>query len=410
MRRVKVGLDRLREYEQDDAALRDLVEELRAARVGLLAHPASVTRDFVHIVDVLASLGVAPGVLFGPEHGWAGHAQDMIGVEGGEAVRGTRVVSLYGDRFEDLSPKLADVRDLDVVLIDLQDVGARYYTFVWTAVLVARVCKQVGVRVVVLDRPNPLGPSLEGRLQEDGYLSFVGLEKMPIRHGLTIGEIVAHRAVVEGFSELVRVVGVTGLDPSATASSWDRPMILPSPNMPTVDTAQVYPGGCLLEGTNLSDGRGTTRPFEITGAPWLDARRLATELRETGLPGFVARELTFQPTFHKHAGKTCHGVQIHVTDARTFRPVATYVALVALCHRAHPEHFRFRTETYEFVDDIPAFDLLTGSGEARRRMLAGDDARDVAEFVSAISEPERAIVAAARNHAVQLAVTLAEGR
>jgi len=170
----------------------------------------------------------------------------------------------------------------------------------------------------------------------------------------------------------------------ALASAWDRPFVMTSPNMPTAETALVYPGGCLLEGTNLSEGRGTTRPFEIVGAPWLDGRALAEALAATGLQGFVARPLTFQPTFQKHAGTICGGVQIHVTDATAFRPVATYVALIALAQQQDPEEFELRTERYEYVDNIPAFDLLTGSARAREAILAGEDARAVAELVSKV--------------------------
>jgi uncharacterized protein YbbC (DUF1343 family) len=386
---VQTGLDRLIDRP-------DLLTRLRTSRVGLLAHPASVSRDLLHITDVLSAAGIVPEVLFGPEHGWAGHAQDMIGVgEATDAARGTRIVSLYGERFSDLSPKPTDLAGLDVVVIDLQDVGARYYTFVWTAVLVARACRDAGVRVLVLDRPNPLGgTTIEGKLQTPGFLSFVGLELVPIRHALTIGEIVAWRSQQEGYEELVEVLAVD-LDREAHASSWDRDFVMPSPNMPTYATALVYPGGCLLEGTNLSDGRGTTRPFEITGAPWVDGKALAAGLAQTGLPGFVARPLGFEPTFHKHAKQSCGGVQIHVTDPRTFRPVATYVALIALAHQASPQDFLFRTERYEFVDTIPAFDLLTGSAEVRESILAGDDPRAIADAVSVVGEEERAVFEAA---------------
>jgi uncharacterized protein YbbC (DUF1343 family) len=171
---------------------------------------------------------------------------------------------------------------------------------------------------------------------------------------------------------------------------------MPSPNMPTYETALVYPGGCLLEGTNLSDGRGTTRPFEITGAPWVDGARLARELQATGLEGFIARPIAFEPTFHKHARKTCGGVQIHPTDPRSFRPVASYVALIALAQRAWPEHFAFRTEKYEFVDHIPAFDLLTGGARTRASILAGEDARAIAEAISTIGPDEAAVIEQAR--------------
>ncbi len=388
---MQTGLDRLLESPA-------LVQRLKGSRVGLLAHPASVSRGLVHVVDVLAELGIVPEIMFGPEHGWAGHAQDMIGVgEGTAGARATRVVSLYGESFSDLSPKPGDLAGLDTLVIDLQDVGARYYTFVWTAVLVARACRDAGVRVLVLDRPNPLGGTvIEGKLQKDGFLSFVGLEPVAIRHGLTLGEIVMWRAKKEGYAELVEVLGVTGLDREAHASAWDRDFVMPSPNMPTYATSLVYPGGCLLEGTNLSDGRGTTRPFEITGAPWVDGQALARGLAATGLPGFFARPLGFEPTFHKHAKQSCDGVQIHVTDPRTFRPVATYVALVALAHHASPADFRFRTERYEFVDTIPAFDLLVGSAEARERILANDDPRAIADAVCLPSEAERALFEEAR--------------
>lgn len=391
---LSVGLDRL----TSDPSLAALVAELRGSRVALLAHPASVTRKLEHAIDVLRGLDIAPRVLFGPEHGWSGHAQDMIGVGDGTEA-GARIVSLYGERYEDLSPRREHLDGIDVVVIDMQDVGSRYYTFVWTAVLVARACRDAGVRVVVLDRPNPLGGvAIEGRLQEsERFHSFVGLERVPIRHGLTLGEIVAWRSKVEGYAGLVTVVRATGIDRGSHASAWDRPFVMPSPNMPAYETALVYPGGCLLEGTNLSDGRGTTRPFELTGAPWVDGARLARGLALTGLPGFIARAISFEPTFHKHGRQTCGGVQIHVLDPLVFRPVATYVALIALAHHAHPEHFAFRTEKYEFVDHIPAFDLLTGSASARRRILAGEDARAIAEEASAIGESEHAVVAEARS-------------
>jgi len=252
------------------------------------------------------------------------------------------------------------------------------------------------VRVLVLDRPNPLGGDvarIEGRRQSRGCCSFVGLEPTPVRHSLTLGEIVAWRAEAEGVaSELVRVVGVAGLEREEHATGWDRPFVQPSPNMPTYATALVYPGGCLLEGTNLSEGRGTTRPFEIVGAPWIDGAKLAEELHALGLPGMRARPLTFQPAFQKHAGTVCGGVQVHVTDPAAFRPMATYLALVAMAHAQAPERFAFRTEKYEFRDDVPAFDLLTGDSEARERILRGDSPRQVADAIASVDDADRAIV------------------
>jgi len=384
------ALDRL----ATDSSLEALRRELRQSRgVALLAHPASVTRGLAHALDVLNALEIHPKVLFGPEHGWAGEAQDMIGVD--DSKKGRRIVSLYGEKYEDLSPKKKDLEGIDVLLIDLQDIGARYYTFIWTAVLVARVCRDLGIRVIVLDRPNPIGlTEVEGRLQEPGFLSFVGLERLPVRHGLTMGEIVTWRARQEGYAELITVLSTD--KPNAHAPEWDQPFVLPSPNMPTYDTALVYPGGCLLEGTNLSDGRGTTRPFEITGAPFVDGTKLAHDLEATKLPGFIARPMSFEPTFHKHAKQSCGGVQIHVTNPKTFRPVATYVALIALAHHQRPDQFKFRTEKYEFVDTIPAFDLLTGSAHAREAILRNDDPLAIANYVSEIGKDEVSLIEEAR--------------
>ena len=359
-----IGLEQL-------GRLRRLTAELASKRVGLLAHPASVDRGLRHISEILPELSIHPRVIFGPEHGYGGEAQDMIGVSDARSPDGVPVISLYGDSLEALSPQPEQLAELDVLLIDLADVGSRYYTFIWTALLAVIAAAKAGVDTVLLDRPNPLGglfSQTEGALQQDGFLSFVGLRKTPVRHGLTVGEIVMLFAQEAGVAERLRVVPLRGWERARLASGWDRPFVLTSPNMPTFETALVYPGGCLIEGTNLSEGRGTTRPFEIVGAPFIDGRRLARELAATGLPGFVARPISFRPTFQKHQGKECGGVQIHVTNAASFRPYATYLALVALSKRQAPQDFRFRTERYEFVDDIPAFDLLTGSSVCREKI------------------------------------------
>jgi uncharacterized protein YbbC (DUF1343 family) len=382
---VKTGLDRL-------AEIPSLLALLRSSRIGVLAHPASVNQSLSHIADVAFSLGIRPVVFFGPEHGYGGEAQDMIGVASAKDSRtGAPIVSLYGDRFEDLSPTPEHLADLDVLLIDLADVGARYYTFIWTALLAVRAACRAGVRVVLLDRPNPISgapASVEGRTQEAGFLSFVGLMPVPIRHALTVGEIVSlfaqRERIALGAGGCLSVVTLEGWNRESYPSDWDRPFVVPSPNMPTADTALVYPGGCLLEGTNLSEGRGTTRPFQIAGAPWIDGRKLAEDLFATRLPGFTPRSITFRPTFHKHAGEACGGVEVHVTDRASFRPVATYVALTALAVRQNRDRFRFRTERYEYVEDIPAFDLLTGSAQARQRILAGDDPVEIAQFAAAV--------------------------
>ncbi len=386
---MRTGLDRLATHPT-------LGAELRAARVGLLAHPAAVDRRLVHVRRILDALGVKVALVLGPEHGYGGEAQDMIGVPDARDAFGTRIRSLYGASFDDLIPRAEDLAQIDVLVVDLQDVGARYYTFVWTAVLAMRACAAAGVRLLVLDRPNPIGGDvtrIEGRRQSRACCSFVGLEPLPVRHALTLGEIVAWRAEEEGVpKELLRVVSVAGLEREEHATAWDRPFVAPSPNMPTYATALVYPGGCLIEGTNLSEGRGTTRPFELVGAPWLDGAKLADDLQALAMPGVRARGVTFLPGFQKHAGLICGGVHVHVTDPLTFRPMATYLALLTLAHAQSPDRFAFRTEKYEFRDDVPAFDLLTGDSEARERILRGDSPRHVADAIASVDDADRAVV------------------
>ena len=392
---MQTGLDRLLNHGPT-------LDRLRASRFALLAHPASVTGDFTPILQAFFARDLVPVRLFGPEHGFGGEAQDMVGVGDAPGPRGIPVRSLYGSTFESLTPSASDLEGVELFVIDLQDVGSRYYTFVWTALLACRACWERGIPVLVLDRPNPLGQNeahVEGRLQDARFLSFVGLEAVPVRHGLTLGELCAwdrkERGIVPG---LLEGFGGPWTD-DYTAYAWGDRFVAPSPNMPTFDTALVYPGGCLIEGTNLSEGRGTTRPFEWFGAPWLDGERLAREFAAIALPGVVARPMTFQPNFHKHAGLVCAGVQVHVTCRETFKPYATYLALLAEVLHAHPEHFAFRREAYEFVNDRWAFDLLTGSEGVRLAMLAGMRGREVAGTFAPSTKAEHAVVKAIRASA-----------
>ncbi len=349
--------------------------------MGLLCHPASVADDLTHVVDRLIQVGVRPARLFGPEHGVRGEAQDMIGLpDERDARTGIPVVSLYGETFESLVPAAADLAELDVLVVDLQDIGSRYYTYVWTMALAQAAAARAGVAVVVLDRPNPLGGLLiEGGGVREDCESFVGLGAVPVRHGLTIGEIARLCAggMPWGGPRFARpidgeltVVPMRGWRRTMRFGETGLPWVMPSPNMPTPDTALVYPGQCLFEATNLSEGRGTTRPFELVGAPFLDGYAWAEALRaEAGggdlLPGVQFRPLSFRPTFHKFAGRSCGGVQLHVTDPTTFRPYLTGIALLATARRMAPADFRWRTEPYEFVADRPAIDILTGGEEIR---------------------------------------------
>jgi uncharacterized protein YbbC (DUF1343 family) len=360
--RVQSGLDRVAEGNADALRL------LRGRRVGLLAHAASVDAGLRPAEQVLRAAGAEIAALFGPEHGYTGHAQDMESVADA-AQEKLPVYSLYGDSFDALSPRPEWLRGLDAVVIDLQDVGSRYYTFVWSAALMLRACAASGVACVVLDRPNPLGGELlEGRAQRPGYRSFVGLYDVPVRHGLSLAEVLRMVRALEGIDEqLLEIVPMRGYRRAHSFAETGLPWVLPSPNMPTLDTALVYPGGCLLEGTNLSEGRGTTRPFELWGAPFVDGARL---VESVSLPGASLRPLWFAPTFHKFAGRPCGGVQVHVREPKTFRPYAAYLRLIAAVAR-RSEAFAFRTETYEYVSDRPAIDLLTGGPEYRSAVLAG---------------------------------------
>ncbi len=372
--------------------LSQLRRRLRDGRVGALTHAAAVDRRGRHTLAVLDELGASMSLVFSPEHGLDGLAQAEEAVEIAlEPDDGPRVVSLYGSTRESLSPKPEDLASIDLLLIDLVDVGARYYTYVWTALLAARAAAAAGVHVVVLDRPNPLSgdpSSLEGAPQHDGFLSFVGLEPLPIRHGLTVGEILAlfmerdgHALGSDGALSIVRSAG---WERHRTATAWNRPFSPPSPNMPTLETALVYPGGCLVEGTNLSEGRGTTLPFQLVGAPFLNGEELALAMNEHGVPGAQVRPARFRPTFEKHAGLVCDGVLLQVTEPAIFRPVAAYLTLIALAKRQAPEDFAFRTQAYEFETAIPAFDLLTGSAEARAAIEGGAPLEDVVSLISPV--------------------------
>ncbi len=382
------GVDQL--FNGQLSALR---RRLRGSRLGVLTHAAAVDRRGRHLLSVLEELGASPRLIFAPEHGLDATAQAEEAV-GSEAREGqTPIVSLYGKTKEALTPTPEQLAEIDLLLIDLADVGSRYYTYVWTALLAARAAAAANIHTVVLDRPNPISgdPStLEGVPQQEGFLSFVGLESLPIRHTLTIGELlvqfIAQGGHTLGADGALSVVPMVGWERYRTAEAWGRPFVMPSPNMPTLETALVYPGGCLIEGTNLSEGRGTTAPFQLVGAPFLDGEALAEALIASGSPGVQVRPVAFRPTFEKHAGQTCRGVMLHVTNSNLFRPVATYLRLIALARAQAPEAFAFRDTPYEFETTIPAFDLLTGSATTREALQGGASPEDVVSLVSPVDQ------------------------
>lgn len=355
------------------------VDRIAGKTIGLIANATTVDRDLRHAIDLFHERGeIELAVLFGPEHGLRGTAQDLIEVgDGVDPVTKLPIKSLYGPTRVP-TPEMLD--GLDAVVFDIQDVGSRYYTYIWTMAHAMEACARDGIELVVLDRPNPIdGIHIEGNLIEGSHQSFVGLYPLPNRHGMTAGEIA--RLVNDEFGvgcELT-VIEMSGWNRRDWFDATGLPWVMPSPNMPTLDTATVYPGACLVEGTNLSEGRGTTRPFEIVGAPWIDGTKLARALSDEELPGVVFRPLSFEPTFQKFAGELCGGVQQHVTDREAYRPVRTGYALIRAAHRLWPGELEWRQPPYEYELERPAIDILAGNGTIREQLEADAPLREIEE-------------------------------
>lgn len=372
---IQTGLDRL-------LAEPSRLRYLRRRPYGLLAHGAAVTGDLRPAHRALAASAAGPpSALFGPEHGYYGIEQDMVPASGGtDPWTGAPIVSLYGDAAATLRPRPEAFAGLELLIVDLQDVGARYYTYAATAVWAAAAALAAGREVWVLDRPNPLGGMVvEGNLPEPGFESFVGAFRLPVRHGLTLGELVLLAARREGWPAAPEVVPLAGWDRAMLWPETGLAWIAPSPNMPAPATAVIYPGGCLVEATELSEGRGTTRPFHLVGAPGIEPPALADHLNARGLPGVTFLPAYFRPQFQKHRGEVCGGVEQVVTEPRTFAAYRTGVELLRAVARVAPHRLAWRRNAYEFVADRPAIDLLTGGPRCRTALdaigaaSAGDD-------------------------------------
>ena len=338
-------------------------EKFRGARIGALLHPASVSEKLEHASRILERHNgdlFRLASLFGPQHGFLGQTQDdMVEWESYQHPRlHIPIYSLYGEHRE---PTTEMLEDLDVLLVDLQDVGARYYTFIWTLYLCMRACEKAGVAVVVLDRPNPInGVTTEGPLLDPNYKSFVGLHPIQIRHGNTIGEL-AQQFRDEAFPNCqLSILPMKNWKRAMWFDDTGLPWVMPSPNMPALNTAIVYPGMCLLEGTNISEGRGTTRPFEIFGAPFIETERLCRELNDLKLPGVFFRETYFQPTFHKFAGELCGGAQLHVVDREIFQPFLTGVEIIKRIRKIYSERFQWKQPPYEYEWKRLPIEVLIG--------------------------------------------------
>lgn len=364
-----------------DVLVNEGMARLQGRKVALLGHPASVDSRYVHLLDACREFGVNLVRLFGPEHGLLGDAQDMAHVAGHKDKRtNLEVVSLYGPTRDSLFLKPEMLDGVDTLVCDLQDIGSRYYTFAYTIAFAMRACAQRGVRCVVLDRPNPInGITVEGNIVDPRFSSFVGEYPLANRHGLTLGELCAsffpRQDDIHGKLDL-DVVWMDGWNRAMWHDETGVPWVYPSPNMPTPETALVYAGACLFEGTNLSEGRGTTRPFELVGAPYIDdPHRFAALAVAQDLPGVALRPCFFRPTFQKHAGQLCGGLHMHVVDRARFDSLKTSVAIL-IAARAFAG-FDWRRTTYEYVSDRLAIDLLFGSDEQRKLIEAGKHADDV---------------------------------
>ena len=365
--RVRLGSERILESTALDGK-----------RVGVVCNPASVDGELRHIADRLAAHPRARlTAIFGPQHGFRSDVQDnMIETpHAADAARRVPVYSLYSDTREPAPDMLAD---LDVLLIDLQDVGVRIYTYIYTMANCLKAAKRHGLKVIVCDRPNPIGGvQTEGPVLVRGHESFVGMYPIPMRHGLTIGELARLFNDHFGIGADLDVIAMDGWTRDmyfdATGLTW----IMSSPNIPTFDTTLVYPGTVLFEGTNISEGRGTTRPFELVGAPWIVAERFAEKMNRRELPGVFFRPAGFEPTFHKHARESCGGCQIHVRDRHAFRPVASAVALLEEFRASDPARFGWRDPPYEYELERLPIDVLAGAPALREQLESGIPTADI---------------------------------
>jgi uncharacterized protein YbbC (DUF1343 family) len=372
-----------------DVWAKERFRALQGLRVGAIVNPTSVDASFRHLVDLLHDAeGVTLAALFGPEHGIRGEAQYMVAV--GDVARdrrtGVPVYSLYGSTFESLSPKARWLKGLDALVFDIQDVGARYYTYIYTMALSMKAAAKAKVPFLV-----------QGNLVGKRYRSFVGLYELPTRHGMSAGEIAQLLNTRERFGCDLTVVPCEGLERSTSWEQVGRDFISPSPNMPTPATALVYPGMCLGEGTNVSEGRGTCRPFEQFGAPWLSSHEVAEQLNALALPGVTFRPCSFTPTFDKFKGESCEGAFLHVTDRQAFDPFVTGIAVFRTCRELGGRDFSWRADAYEFVDDIPAFDLLCGTAKVRQGIEAG---WPLARIVDGFQDDLRPFLAVRKKHLI----------
>ena len=367
-----------------EACLESPPDLMRGKRFGLLMNQASVDRDFHYAHTLLHDR--LPGqltALFGPQHGLFSEQQDNMieTAHARELTLGIPIYSLYADRRRP-SPDM--LNDLDLFVVDLQDVGTRVYTYIWTLSYCMEACAEQGLPVMILDRPNPLGGVIvEGPLQNESYMSFVGRAPTPMRHGLTVGEMALYLNDTMDINADITVIPMQGWQRDMLWPDTHRPWIPTSPNLPRFTGVQLYPGQVLIEGTQLSEGRGTTTPFEIVGSPYVDPDRLIKELQAWEHPGLALRPIRFEPTFQKHARHSCAGLFLHPTDASTLRSYRFTLALIGAIRKLWPNDFTWLLPPYEYETKLAPIDILTGDNRAR---LAIDEGltRDTLQEISHI--------------------------
>lgn len=349
---------------------------IKGQRVGLITNPTGVDQTLNSIVDRLYNdPDVELTALYGPEHGVRGDAQAGEYVEYYiDEATGLPVYSLYG---KTRKPTPEMLEDVDVLLFDIQDVGTRFYTYIYTMAYAMEAAQENDIKFIVLDRPNPLGgQKVEGPVLDPKYASFVGNYPIPLRHGMTVGELATLFNEEFEIGADVTVVKMNGWKRNMYYHDTPLQFVLPSPNMPTFETTLVYPGAALIEGTNISEGRGTTKPFEFIGAPFVNSTEFAAELNDLNLPGVTFRAASFTPTFSKHSGNLSHGVQIHVTNKQPFNPIETGLHIVKTLHDMYPEEFEFREENNQ---GISFFDNLIGNGWVREAIENGDSVKSIVD-------------------------------
>ena len=368
-RHIKLGLETLLEQASG---------YLGSERVGLICNQASVDHGFRHAADLLYEHAhVNLRALFGPQHGIRGDVQDNM-IETDHTVDAATELPIYSLYSETREPTEAMLKEVDVLVFDMQDVGCRIYTFAYTMANAMVAAKRFGKKVIVCDRPNPInGRDVAGNVLETEQASFVGLFPMPTRHGMTLGELAQLFNDKFGIACDLSVIPMEGWDRDRWLDETDTPWVLPSPNIPTLDSATVFPGTVHFEGTQVSEGRGTTRPFELIGAPYIDPEKYAQRLNGLNFPGVYFRSCVFRPTFQKHAGVSCGGVQIHVIDRRAFGPVSVGVAMVKVAYELYPEEFRWKEPPYEYVYDRNPFDVIAGTSRTREVIESGGSIEDL---------------------------------